>query len=89
MLFGQMISCWRPLHWQPRLRLAGAITAGVGIMLWALFPKAPPSPVDLSGLFVLVVTVSLGARWSLGQARRLRKAVVFFRPYRSRPEPRP
>jgi len=89
MLFDQMIASWRPFQRQPILRLAGAITAGLGIMLWALFPKAPPSPVDLSGLFVLVVTVSLGAWWSLGQARRLRKAVVFFRLYRSRPEPRP
>ncbi len=88
MIIDQMIDCLRPFQKYPVLRVAGAITAGLGTLLWALFPQAPPSPMDVSGLFIVVGMVSVAAWWSLRQAWRLRKAVFFFRPSSAGPEPK-
>jgi hypothetical protein len=88
MIFDQMIECWRRFQKYPVLRLAGVITAALGTLLWVVFPQMPPSPMDMSGLFIVVVTVSLVVWWSLGQAWRLRKAVLFFRSFRDAPEPK-
>jgi hypothetical protein len=43
---------------------------------------------DVSGLFILVGMVSVAAWGSLRQARRLRKAVFFFRSSSAAPEPK-
>jgi hypothetical protein len=69
----------RPVQNSPLLRLAAAITAGLGILLRVTFPEAPPSPQDLIALFALIATVSLAVWWSLGQAWRLRQVARFFR----------
>jgi glucose uptake protein GlcU len=86
MIFDEATKLWRVFQKHPVLRLAGAITAGLGTMFLVTFPKAPPLPSELTALLILVATVSLGFWWSLGQAWRLRKTVRFFRTSRGAPQ---
>jgi hypothetical protein len=88
MILDEIIQCWSPFQKHPVLRVAAVITAGLGALLWAMFPEAPPSPLDLSGLLILAAVLSLVVRRSLGQVWRLRQAARFFRPSRGSLNPK-
>lgn len=88
MIFDEIIQCWSPFQKYPVLRVAAVITVGLDALLWAMFPEAPPSPLDLSALLILAAMVSLVVWRSLGQVWRLRQVARFFRPPRGAPEPK-
>jgi hypothetical protein len=88
MIFDEVIKFWLPFQRHPVLRLAGAITAGLGTVFLVVFPEAPPLPSELTALLILVAPVSLGLWWSLGQAWRLRKVARFFQAAQGGPQPK-
>lgn len=86
MIVDDTIRSWRSLAKHPILRLGGAITVGLGTLLWIMFPEPPPSPQDTAALLILVVAALLVVWRCFGQVRRLRKVARFFCPGRGASE---